>query len=248
MTPSVVLDRPRGVQADELAREAEWRRQRARRRLQGVILLLALFVVAAAAAAAVWFSSLFGTARVTVSGNHVLSDQQVRGAAGVRLGRPLVRQDLPRSAAAVAELPAVRTVTVSRQWPRTIRIVVTERTALLAIPQSDGYLLVDDQGVGFRSVPNLPRGVVRADVAPTDRTELTSAGVVAAALPPGLQRKVWKLSVAGPNAVTLRLENGDTVFWGDSQQSPLKADVTRRLLEQPGHAYDVSAPLNPSRR
>ena len=245
---SVLTDRPRGAEADQRAREAEQDRHRARRRLRLALVLLVLLALVGAVGGVVWFSPLLATRSVRVSGTKVVSDAQVRTVAGVRSGLPLVRQDLAGIAAAVATLKPVRTVTVSRQWPHTVRIAVVERTPLLAVRQGSGYLLVDDQGVGFRTVAAAPAAVVTAVVDPADRAEVTAAGVVAAALPRSLRTKVAELSVAGADAITLRLEDGDSVFWGGAEQSVQKAAVTRELIKQPGHSYNVSAPLNPGRR
>lgn len=196
----------------------------------------------------VTFSSLFATTEVSVSGAAMLSADQVRGVANVELGLPLVRQDTGAISVAVSGLKPVRSVTVTRSWPHTVKIAVTERTPLLAVGEPGGFLLVDDQGAGFETVPQVPRDVLLTLVDSEDPAVLRGVGVVAASLSGGLRDRVSQIQVGSLDAITLQLRDGDTVFWGSPEQSAEKAAVTAVLLRQAGRHFDVSAPLNVTRR
>jgi len=196
----------------------------------------------------VGYSSVLATRSVHVSGLRTLTPDAVRSAAAVPLGRPLLRQDLDAIAHRVAQLRPVRSVEVSRSWPRTVKVDIQERTARLAIRQPTGFVLVDDQGQAFLSRPAMPPGVLLADVDPGNVALLVKVGVVAGALPPGLLRQVRSIAASTPDGISLRLTDGDAVFWGNAGDSGLKSQVLLALLKRSASHYDVSAPHNPSMR
>ncbi|MBA3530036.1 MAG: FtsQ-type POTRA domain-containing protein [Propionibacteriaceae bacterium] len=246
MSPSATITRPRPREAVAGAKtQRRWsRRWLLRRVLIGIVILAVL-------AGGVWlvgFSSLLATKRVNVASGKTLDPDDVRSVAQVRLGVPLARQDVAEIAGRVATLRPVRWVEVTRSWPSTITITVLERTPVLAVPQSGSFLLVDEAGVSFRSVGTVPAGVVRADVEASDVALLTSAGMVANALPTGLKNQVNRIQVDSPDAIKLLLSNGAVVAWGSADDSVLKAQVTLALLKRKAATYDVSAPHTPATR
>ncbi|MET0692570.1 MAG: FtsQ-type POTRA domain-containing protein [Propionibacteriaceae bacterium] len=242
MTASSTLDRSRSVTP------APGQPPRRRRRWLRVLIVLAVLIALAAAGWLVGFSSVLATRQVNVVGAGTLTPAEVRAAAQVPLGLPLIRQDLDGAAARVATLKPVRVANVKRQWPHSIIVTVQERSPTLAIRQPDGFLLVDAEGVGYLTVSSLPKGVVLASADPTNVPLLTELSVVATALSPELKSKVDKVQAYTADSVRLSLKDGDTVIWGGAEQSDLKADVLKALLKQSARTYDVSAPYNPSIR
>ena len=157
-----------------------------RPRRRGLIRLAVVLLVMALIAGVVWlgyFSAALSARAVTVRGLHELSAEQVRAAAVVPLGRPMMRQDVHAIAVRAASLPGVQSASVARDWPNTIEITVVERRPLLALRQPDGYLIVDKFGVGYQLKPFVPDGVSVVDANPDDRPLLTDLGTVASALP-----------------------------------------------------------------
>ena len=75
-------------------------------------------------------------------------------------GTPLAQVDVDAVRARVAALPPVGQVQVSRRWPSTLLISLTERTPA-AIPAGKQFDLLDDHGVIFRTVLSPPPGVIR---------------------------------------------------------------------------------------
>lgn len=221
-----------------------------RRRRRWVLGLVGLLVLALLATAGwlVGFSSVFTTRHVKVTGMRALRADEVRAAAAVPTGRPLVRQRLGPVADRVAALRVVRSVEVSRRWPDTVLIDVRERTPKLAIAQPGGFVLVDDQGQAYLSVATAPTRVPIAEVDPGNAALLSRVAVVAQALPQDLQRHVRSIRARTPDGISLRLRDGDEVFWGTADQSELKCRVLRALLPRPATRYDVSAPLSPALR
>ena len=72
-------------------------------------------------------SPLLDVDRVQVVGAERVAVADVTRAAGSGPGTPLVDVDLGGARAGVAALPWVDEVRVTRHWPGTVRIVVTER-------------------------------------------------------------------------------------------------------------------------
>ena len=79
---------------------------------------------------AIWFSSLLSAGKVIVEGETTLTEAQVRTAADVPIGRPLIRVDTVAIEERVASMERVQGVSVSRSLPGTIRIKITEREAI----------------------------------------------------------------------------------------------------------------------
>jgi cell division protein FtsQ len=221
-----------------------------RQRRRWVLPLVAsvLVLVLAAVGWLVWFSPVLATEQVSVSGTSTLTKAEVQDAAQVPIGRPLARQDVDAVAARVSALRPVRAVQVTRSWPRTVSIAVQERTPRLAVRQPDGFALVDDSGISYRTVSSRPKDVVLAEVDVTNAAMLSRAGQVAAAMPEALRKKVARIAATNSDSIQVTLSDGDEVFWGSADESELKAKVLTALLKQDARRYDVSAPRSPSLR
>jgi cell division protein FtsQ len=230
-----------------LARQRFARRQRARRWLAWRRVALTLLLLGAAGGLVwlVFFSSVLAISGVKVDGTAVLDPRTVRRVAQVPKGTPLATVNLDAIAARVEDLPAVRSVDVSRDWPDRVRILVRERHAV-AVVERDGRLRgVDRDGVLFRgylSAPDLP--VIRMS-ARTRADALAEAARVAASLPADLSARVDYVEVQTVDAISLRLHNGHTVLWGSAADSDQKAKVLAVLLSQKASLYDVSVPGRP---
>lgn len=246
MSPTATATRPAaGSTRVDLGRGPN----RRRRTLIALGIVGLVVVLAATAGWLVYFSSAFSVRQVTVTGTRELSPAQIREAAQVPIGQPLIRQDLTVFAQRTAQLPEVSEAQVTRDWPGTVAIVVVERQPLLAVQQPDGYAIVDQHGVAYAMRGSIPKGVLRADVNPDDVALLTEVGVVVSALPAGFKAKVDKIAAIDRDDITLKLSSGQTVNWGSADQSALKADVTTALLKhKPQTSIDVSSPHNPAIR
>ncbi|GAA4218816.1 cell division protein FtsQ/DivIB [Actinocatenispora rupis] len=220
---------------------------RARRHRSRVLLALGAGVLAVAVVIAalvvVYQTSAFAVRDVRVDGSRALA-ADVRTAAAVPPGTPLADVDLAATARRVRTLPPVRTAVVSREWPHTVVVTVTERTPAAAVPQGHTVRLVDATGVVFRTVASAPRGLPTIQVAhPGPADDSTRAALtVLAALTPKLRADLRRIEVPRPTRVTLRLSDGRSVVWGDASRSDRKAAAATALLSQDGSTIDVSAP------
>ena len=215
-----------------------------------IVLIAALaLVLVVAAGYAVFFSPLLVAEHVTVTGNRQVTRAEVIAAAQVESGKPLARQDIDAIAQRTLALPAVETATAVRKWPRTIEIAIGERRPVLAVRDLNGYALVDRNGVAYQPSRSVPDGVVVADVIITDQRLLREVAIVGSALPGSLRRKASNLAATDPDRITLVMKSGVRVNWGNSTDSPLKADIVSALLKRrPTASIDVSSPHNPAAR
>jgi cell division protein FtsQ len=222
----------------------------ARRRRPWLVALLLLGVLLLGGA--VWlayFSPLLVVRSVAVTGHKQLRSEQVVAAAQVPLGTPLARQDVEAIAQRATRLPAVRAASVTRTWPDTITVTVTERRPLLAVRQPGGFAVVDAEGVAFARSDSLPNGVQLVEVNPTDRPLLHQVGIVATALSGGLGQQVSTIAATNPDRISVKLESGVTVNWGNAADSALKAEIVVALLQtRRAASLDVSSPHNPAMR
>lgn len=196
----------------------------------------------------IMFTSLVGVRTVDVLGAREIPQDDVRAAAAVAPGTPMVRLDTDEIAARVAKLPRVAEVSVSRSFPTTVEIHVTERTPVLVVPDTDGVHLVDRTGMDYATVRSRPAGLPElkvVKVAPDDQS--THAAVtVLAAVPHQLRDRVVELSARSPGDVRFKLRNGRVVKWGDAEDNERKAAVLAPLLTRPGKTYDVATPDFPT--
>ena len=224
-------------------------RRRARRRvvLRRVLAALAAVVLVAVGIWLVFFSDVLAVHQVQVRGTEVLSAEQVERVAAVPHDVPLATSDLDAVQARVEELAPVASATVSRAWPDTIRIDVTERHAVAVVDWQGTWRGLDPEGVLFRTYPHKPVGLPRIDIrADTPADALAEAAHVVVALPPDVLRRVDHLEVRSIDAISLSLRSGSRVTWGSADESGHKAEVLELLLRQPARVYDVTAPGRPT--
>jgi cell division protein FtsQ len=240
--------RPAATRGDRPAPTGNRRRRERNRRLRALLAVPVLATVVWA----LWAGPLLAVRTVQVDGAVSLTADEVRDAAGVATGTPLLRVDVDAVRARVAWLPQIAAVQVTRGWPSSVVITVTERVPL-AVVESDGQrYLVDDEAVLFDTITgDPPPGVVPLDVpdpAPGDRA--TEAGLAAlASLPRDVRSDVVAASATTGEDVALTLTDGTTVLWGDGGDSAAKGAVLSALLDQlaagtlePVETIDVSAP------
>jgi cell division protein FtsQ len=214
------------------------------------VLFVGLFV-AGVLGTATWVllgSRLLVVRRIDVTGERLVSRDEVIAAARVRLGEPLARLDTGVVRDRVEAVQAVETARVERRWPTTVRIVVRERTPIVVVQRDNRFLQIDRYGVTVLTSAARPRGLPVLNVAnPTQSDPALRAGLsVLRALPPWLGRRVAGVEILSPEAVTLRLADGVTVVWGAPERGPDKLRLLHGLLSDSPQrgvkTIDVSSP------
>lgn len=228
------------------ARARRQREERRARRLRRVRRTALVLLPVALIAWVLLASPLLALRDVQVEGAQRLTRQQIAGAADVAPGVPLARVDTDAVARRVGRLSPVADVEVTRRWPHTLAVRVTERVAVAATPQPDGsWRLVDATGQVFSAVAELPPDLARLQLTEGGAAADPAARVaidVLVQLPPALRSAVREVQAPSPTQVTLLLRDGRTVVWGAPDQAERKAAVVEALLRRPGRTIDVTAP------
>ncbi|MGM0347207.1 cell division protein FtsQ/DivIB [Streptomyces sp. Adlamb9] len=233
-----------------------------RLRLRTIVILgVAVVLVAAGAVWVLYGSSWLRVTRVPVSGTRVLTPAEVRDAAAVPVGAPLVSVDTDAIAARMRrKLPRIDTVDVSRSWPHGIELKVTERTPVLLVRKGKNFVEVDHKGVRFATIAQAPKGVplLRMSVSSsgsaaaslrrfgTDRL-VREAVLVAGELPGPVRHLTGTVEVHSYDDIRLELADGRTVAWGSGENGRAKARTLTALMKAASGArhFDVSVPTAP---
>src|SRR5699024_86569 len=222
-------------------------RRKALRRRWGVLVGLVSVLVLAYV---LMFTPLLGVNTVRVEGSDQVSAARIREKAAVEQGTPLLRVDTAAVQGRVTTLTQLAGAEVTRSWPSTIVVSVTERVPVAAVEVSQGFRLVDRHGVAYRTVDDksaeLPV-VLSNDVAVNDQ-RLEAVAKVLAELPTQLRKRVSTASADSAHTVRFTLGDDTEVIWGDAARSERKARVLAALLTREGTVYDVSSPELPTVR
>lgn len=208
----------------------------------GIPLLVVLLLVAA-----VWvvgFSPALRAQHVRVTGLKHLDHQTVTRTARVPHGRPLARIDIGAVEHRVAGLKPVESAHVSRSWPDTVTIAVTERKPLYRV--AGGDTVVDHTGAVFTDPGNTANKLPVAQVGPAEPKLLREIGTALNAIPESLRADVRDIKASNRDAIHLKMTKKRTVVWGNASESKTKAKVMRALLKRKASVYDVSAPGYPT--
>ena len=219
------------------------------RRLRPFLYAALLLGLVAGGVWLVFFSSVVTVREVAVHGNQTVTAVRVRAVAKAPMGRQLARVDLGSIQARVETIPAVKSVSVSRSWPHTVSIAITERTPVAVVDRGAGLQAVDQDGVLFGGYAKRPDNLPLVVTAPDVKAEaLAEAAHVVASLRSDIAAKVDRIEVETVDRITLHLTGGRTVMWGSAEQSDQKAAVLAVLLGQDAQQIDVSVPGRPTTR
>jgi cell division protein FtsQ len=226
------------------------------------VLVVALAVLVAGSVAWVGNSPVFRMRELRVAGASHLSEADVARLAGLTSKTNVLWVSGSAVEQRLEANPWIASARVTRHLPGEIDIVLHERTAVARVPQQGGrFLLVSGDGVvlGVRTaagagVPVLQSAHPALSAAPSADTiaGLKAALVSVAALPPTVRAQVASATERQDGTVTLTLERGTVVEFGDAGRAAEKGRVLRALLEWSAahgvtpHAIDVETPTAPA--
>ncbi len=194
-------------------------------------------------------SRLFVVRGVAVTGTHLVTPAEVRSAADVPAGLPLIRVNTGAVTYRVEQIPQVQSAQVSREWPDQVLISVTERTLALAVPSGHDFELIDKDGVVVESVSEQPLDMPVLDLPPGTQPsalrgspDVYAAAMVVRELPRYLARSLVSVQAPSAGEVTLRLSHGVSIIWGGTDRAAEKAKELAVLMRTHARTYDVSAP------
>ncbi|WP_311342191.1 cell division protein FtsQ/DivIB [Corynebacterium riegelii] len=214
--------------------------QRIRRRRAALSIGGCLGIVAVLAAVAP-FTPVVPMRGINVHGNHVLTEEYVQQLADIAPDTPMGRVDVRRAAQNIAADPWVETVTVSRDWPSSVDVEVTEHVAVAFIAQDDGTHLIDSNGVDFL-VAEPPPQAIELVGAPVEDAEAMAAVVdIAASISERARNEIAAIDVAPLNHV-LRTNDGRTIVWGASEDNENKSYALEAVLQMEGREFNITNP------
>jgi cell division protein FtsQ len=237
-----VSDLPARLYAARLRARARWRRL-------SVTLTVAACLLALVGYLLLWHTSLIAVRGIKVVGAKSVTATQVLTAAQIASGGSMAALDTGAATARVEKIPQVASANVSKDWPGTVVITVTERTAAALVPGARGYQIVDGGGVVFGQVSAPIKGLPVITVSAPATADEVVPGALAAlrALPANVAKRISAITASDPYAITLRFTDGATVNWGGGDAAVDKArDLLALLRIGGGRHYDVSAPDAPA--
>ncbi|MFL6238409.1 MAG: cell division protein FtsQ/DivIB [Actinomycetes bacterium] len=186
----------------------------------------------------------FNVQRVTVVGASRSTTDRVSTLAKSDRGHLLLTVNTSTLRHRIAALSQVADVQVTRVWPHTLRIEVTERRPIVAVHDGAQWLLVDKNADAYLSVARPPASVLPLSVpgSSSDGQRLRAAVAVVGALPRAVRKDVIAVSAPSPAGIRLQLRGGSTVIWGGPDDSVRKAKALAVLVRRHAHVYDVSSP------
>jgi cell division protein FtsQ len=211
---------------------------------------------------------LFGLTAVRVEGTEAVADAEVLQASKLRIGEPYLGLDLVAIRARVAALPRVAAVRVTRDYPSSLRITVTERHPVASVSSAgvfagSVYWLVAADGTVLdaaasrppdlpyvTSVP-LPDGVGPGSRLPPGN-ELANALTALGGMAPQLKREVTGVDARTLDSLEFTLRDGTRVLYGLAVDQPAKdaaVSLVRRTLKREGREaqrIDVRNPSTPT--
>ncbi|WP_409472632.1 cell division protein FtsQ/DivIB [Streptomyces sp. HC307] len=252
----------RGARRQESPGPPPARRLRPPRLRTMIIFAVALALLGAGGSWLLYGSKLLRVERVTVSGTRVLTSAQVREAADVPLGSPLISVDTDGIEARLRQkMPRIDAVEVVRSWPRGIGLKVTERTPVLLVEKGAEFVEVDDEGVRFATVSEASKGVPLLELTVSrpgsaaashrrfgEHRLVREAVRVADALPAAIARDTRIVKVRSYDNISLELSGDRTVAWGSGEKGRAKARTLAALMKAAPAArhFDVSVPTAPA--
>jgi len=111
------------------------------------IIVVSIVLIIAAAFLGRWVakSSLFDLAEISVSGNTVVSMDTILEKSGLKTGESLLNISRENAARNILDIPYIKSVDITRSFPGTINIYVTERTPKYVVYYASKYLVIDEE-------------------------------------------------------------------------------------------------------
>ncbi|MCH6470629.1 cell division protein FtsQ/DivIB [Sinomonas terrae] len=234
------------------------RAKRIRRRV--VLVAVALVAVVAAVMGLVLFTPVLAVHTITVEGTKMLAPAQVQEALAPLKGKPLPLvgpSDVSRLVAPIVQVKSVQSRAVP---PNTLLVTVVERVPVALVKQTDGFSVVDGDGVQIATAKDqsaYPVPVIDPQGAHMSHDTFLAVTSVLSALPQDVLGQLATASAQSVDSVQLKLSNGQTVVWGNTQDRDLKAKVLEALMKSaqnppqgqaPVNVFDVSTPWHPVTR
>ncbi len=227
-------------------REVHHFTERSRRAARRSAISLGLVVALIGLVAAIVTSPVLRVREIVVEGTSRVSVADVQTALQPEVGGLIAFVDYGRVADRLSEFSLIKSISIESQLPSTLVVSVTERTPLGAAKSGKGYVVFDAAGVTIQKVDKAPKDlpVFKVSRVSVDDVGFRSAVAVLDALPDSIRSQVKAISGTTRDNVTVTLDSGLAIVWGDASQSEFKATVLKAVVKSAPKArkIDISAP------
>ncbi len=231
---------------DERAAE---RAERNRKRYRSYVFRIAIIIVVAFivifGAMTLYRSDFLLVKDVHVEGATHLSSSEITETAAVAEGSTLLRLDSDGIVSRLEESPWVQEAHVTRQFPDSIVIHITERepAAVVRIDKNVRWVISEDCAwLSLATDEDWKNNYHIIDVntaisKPASGSVCTDDGIVAAVtllqgLSPDFRDQIKNISAESAAKLSIKLKNGITVAWGDPDETELKEAAVWALLDE----------------
>ncbi len=211
------------------------------------------FIVLIALILAAVYSPMLAIERLSVRGEKLVSEKEIKAALKGQIGKPLPQVSDEEIAKALKRFPLIESFSVISAPPNTLIVKVTERTPIAVVwVDGYGYAFFDPAGVRVgraENRSNLP--TLEINGTPGKSPSFKAAIEVLLALPAELLPRISTVTAKSKDDVsfTLRGYAGQKIIWGDPSQAVLKSKVLAALIKNQSKndrvTYDVSSPQTP---
>lgn len=221
--------------------------RRNRKKFRRVIILAGLVVVVSGLVWAFYFSDLLTLKKISVVGNlkHTNTEEIIKSV-DLPSGIQLARLDRSVVLESLSDIPSILDIELRRVWPSEVVLAISEREPVMIEQQNQGWVFVAADGTIFGKLTIRPEDFLEVVVSNSDAR--IEAAMLPSLLPIWLKELVVLVTAQSPNDIQFDLKDGRRVFWGNSQDSELKAEVLQALFEVDAKVFDVSAPNLPVTR
>jgi cell division protein FtsQ len=247
----------RAIRGEIVLDEATARRIRRIRLRRAVAVAAGLALIGAAIA--LYLSPALRVGDVEVVGAAQVEPARVRELASLK-GRSMLHLDTAGAEKQIRFLPLVSDVRIERRWPRTVRIIVSERQPWGYWQVADTRYVIDSEGVVLADVPPAEGAPVIIDsnpvrLVPGDRVDLDAVQLTRTLIervPAALALNITTFEYSVAQGLALSTDAGYRVVVGDSQNVDYKLAVWKAVEDQfgretmPGRVLDLRFRDRPS--
>ena len=217
--------------------------RRSRNRKTTLFVALGLVVVLCATLAVAVYSPILALRTIEIDGATQLDAAELTDAVDGQLGTPLALVDFDRITRELGAYPLIRSYVTETVPPSTLIIHVVEREAVGVLRSDKTWQLVDPAGVILSTTTKRPSKMphIRVRNNDTDSAAFDEAAKVLLALPSKLRAQVDTISASTDYSVefTLKGDAGQSVVWGNAEQSEYKARILAILIRKTDSDADV---------
>ncbi|MEG6616433.1 FtsQ-type POTRA domain-containing protein [Peptococcaceae bacterium 1198_IL3148] len=194
-------------------------------------------------------SPLFNVRNIQVVGRSEISQQELVKLSGIVLGTNIFKLDLKTGQEKISLLPAVKEVELTRKFPSTIIISITERQPVAFLPLNKSFIEIDNEGIYLRqgeiNKKDIPiiTGFTIDEVKPGQKVsdeKVDIALMVIDQLPEKLVSQLSEIHIDQHNKIIIYTINGIQGRLGLPTEIAQKGDMFVQVLNQldNGHMID----------